>query len=71
MAAFLTVDVLRAHAAPVLPRVPFWRASEPARSRLASRARPVLTARWLVPPDGRLTCRWQTDVSAPFGPPPN
>jgi hypothetical protein len=71
MAAFLSVDVLRAYAAPVFPRVPFWHAHEPAWSRPASGRRPVLTARWLVAPDGRLTCRWQTDVSAPFGPPPN
>jgi len=69
MAAFLTVDVLRAHAAPVFPRAPFWRASEPAWLRPAPRH--GLTARWRVAPDGRLTCRWQTDVSAPFGPPPN
>jgi hypothetical protein len=71
MAAFLTVDVLRAHGAPVFPRVPFWHASEPVRPSPAPWPRPMLTVRWLIAPDGRLTCRWQADVSAPFGPPPN
>jgi hypothetical protein len=65
MAAFLTVDVLRAHAAPVFPHATFGYVDEPARRR------PVLVMRWLVAPDGRLTCCWQIDVSAPFGPPPH
>lgn len=69
MAAFLTVDVLRAHAAPGLPQAVIDRV--PARPFPALPPRPVLTARWLVAPDGRLTCRWQTDVSAPFGPRPH
>jgi hypothetical protein len=74
MAAFLKVDVLRAHAVPVLPRAVLGHA--PARPLPPTPPRPtpprsVLTAHWLVAPDGRLTCRWQTAVSAPFGPPPH
>jgi hypothetical protein len=57
MAAFLTIDMLRAHNAPVFPHATF--------------GRPVLGARCLVAPDGRLTCRWQMGGSAPFGIPPD
>jgi hypothetical protein len=71
MAAFLAVDVLRANAVPALPRVTSDHRHEPAWLRPAAEPRPVLTAHWLMAPDGRLTCRWQTDVSAPFGPPPH
>jgi hypothetical protein len=67
MAAFLTVDVLRAHAAPCLPLGTFGRAGNFARPR----RRPVLIMRWLIAPDGRLTCRWRSGVSAFFGPPPH
>lgn len=70
MAAFLKVDILRAHAASVclhdalrLVREPGWPRPE--------QPRPSLTAKWVVAPDGRLACRWQTSVSAPFGPPPD
>jgi hypothetical protein len=70
MAAFLTVDILRAHAASDclhdalrLVRAPAWPRRE--------ESRPVLTAKWVVAPGGRLACRWQTTVSAPFGPPPS
>lgn len=71
MTAFLTAKVLRAHAAPDFPPARFGHAQEPARPLPARLPRRVLTARWLVAPDGRLTCRWQTDVSAPFEPPPH
>jgi hypothetical protein len=64
MVAFLTVDVPWAHAAPALPCTAYGAVG-------TAWPRPVLTARWLIAPDGRLTCRWQTDVSAPFGPPPH
>ncbi len=69
MAAFLTVDVLRAHAAPDFPRALFGHA--PARPFAAPPPGAALTARRRVAPDGRPTCRRRTDVSAPFGPPPN
>jgi hypothetical protein len=65
MAAFLTSDVLRAHAAPALSFVLSDHADEPAWPRAA------LFARWLVTTDGRLTCRWQTDIPARFGPAPS
>jgi hypothetical protein len=87
MAAFLKLDVLRAHAVPGLPQgvlddatahpfptalsFPTTLASPTSPPFAASSPRPVLTACWLAAPDGRLTCRWQTDVSAPFGPPPH
>jgi hypothetical protein len=74
MAAFLKVDVLRAHAVPALPQAVL--AHAPARPFLPTPPRPtpprpVLTARWLIAPDGRLTCRWQTDAAAPHDPPPH
>ncbi len=70
MAAFLNVDVLRAHAASACLLDAFRRGREPF-SPCREQPCPVLTAHWLVTPDGRLACRWQTSVSAPFGPPPN
>ena len=71
MAAFLTVDVLRAHSAPAFPPGPLGPVGQTACTRPASRRRPVLHAHWQLGPDGRLTCRWQTDVSVPHGPPPD
>ena len=71
MTAFLTTNVLRAHAAPDFPPAGFAHSPAPARPLPARLQRPVLTARWLVAPDGRLTCRWQTDASAPSEPPPH
>lgn len=68
MAAFLKLDVLRAHAVPDLPQSVLGRM--PARP-FPPPSRPVLTARWLVAPDGRLTCHWQVDLSIPHGPPPH
>jgi hypothetical protein len=70
MTAFLSANVLRADAAPNFPCVLFWGAHEPSWPRRTPRPRPALTARWLIAPDGRLSCRWQTVVSASFGPPP-
>ena len=58
MAAFLTVDVLRAHAAPCLPLGTFGRAGNFAWPHRSLRRRPVLIMRWLIAPDGRLTCRF-------------
>ena len=69
MAAFLKVDVLRAHAVPDLPRAVLGHA--PARPFPPTPPRPVLTARWLIAPDGRLTCRWQIDTAALHDPPPH
>ena len=57
MTAFLIVDVPRAPTAPLSPR------------RHIAAPRPVLSARWLVAPDGHLTCRWQADDPAPDRPP--
>jgi hypothetical protein len=73
MAAFLKLDVLRAHAVPDLPLA--VRDHVPARPFppppfATAPVRPALTARWLVAPDGRLTCGWHTDA-APNGPPPH
>ena len=52
MAAFFTIDVLRAHAALLNLRDGL---------RRTDALRPVLTARWLIAPDGQLACRWQAD----------
>jgi hypothetical protein len=70
VAAFLSVDVLRAYATPSLPCAIFAQAAEPASSRLTSHRRPTLVARWAVTPDGRLSCRWETDASTISRPPP-
>jgi hypothetical protein len=69
MAAFLTVDFLRAHAASEHPNAVFGQPGRPLWAAPAPQPRPRLVARWLVAEDGRLTCRWQIDASAPFGPP--
>jgi hypothetical protein len=61
MAAFLTVDVLRAHAAPGFPQVLFGHAHEPVRRFVAPRSRPALTARWLVAPDARPSVRGRAE----------
>jgi hypothetical protein len=71
MASFLQVEFLRAHAAPELPAAVFDQAGQAAARNVAAPARKVLTARWIIAPDGRLTCRWQADLSAPFRPPPD
>jgi hypothetical protein len=57
MIAFLTVNVLRAPDAPAFPHAMF--------------GRPVQGARWLLAPDGQLTCRWQTGGSALLDIPPD
>ena len=59
MAAFLTIDLLRAHAVPMLFQ------ADPR----AMRRRPV-RARWTVGADGRLACHWDTDTDDPPPPPP-
>jgi hypothetical protein len=69
MAAFLTMDVLRAHTAPGLPLARPRHA--PAHACFMLPQRPAFTAPRLFAPDGRLTRRGPTDVSAPFGPPPH
>jgi len=74
MAAFLKLDVLRTHAVLDLPRAVLDDAPArpfPPPPLGAPTSRPVLTARWLAAPDGRLTCRWQTDAAAPQGPLPH
>ena len=65
MVAFLTVDVLRAPAAPAFPHAMFGHMAA------SVSPRPMLGARWLVAPNGRLTCRRQTGGSTPFGIPPD
>jgi hypothetical protein len=57
MTAFLTVDALRAHAAPVTMY-------EALRDE-----RPALVAWWLIAPDGQMVCRWRTTDRAPDVPP--
>lgn len=59
MTAFLTVDMLQAHAAPLNLSIT---------QRHTDAPRPVLTARWLIGPDRHLTCRWQADDPAPDRP---
>ena len=68
MAAFLATDGLRARAAPLHPGRASHRAG--AFSGPRKTPRPGVTARRLVMFGGRLACRWQTDVAAPFHPPP-
>ena len=60
MTAFLTADILEAHVAPLNLRDALRRMDAP---------RPVLTACWLIAPDGHLACRWQADDPAPDRPP--
>ena len=69
MATFFAVDMLRAHEARAVPPITLDQAVDRAWPRPMPRPRPVLTACWRVAPSGRLTCRWQTKVSAPFSPP--
>jgi hypothetical protein len=71
MATFLTVNLLRAHPAHAVPHATFGRAGDRVWPRPAPRSRLVLTTHWRVGPEGRLTCRWQSKVSARFGPPPD
>lgn len=59
MTAFLTVNTSRARPASGIPRAPLRLVRVPAPAHFPPRA--VLTARWLIAPDGRLTCRWQID----------
>jgi hypothetical protein len=61
MTGFLTLDRLRAHAAPFDWHDPPRRDDPP--------PRPVLTAQWYVAADGQLTCRWLADDPAPDRPP--
>jgi hypothetical protein len=67
MAGFLFPDALRAHSAPSAPSAP----SVPhgpcghARPRPSPRRRPVLLARWLLAPDGRLGCQWTVGTASP------
>jgi hypothetical protein len=58
MAAFLTIDLLRAHVVPMMFQG----------DTLAVR-RCAISARWAVGSDGRLTCRWDTDTADPPLPP--
>ncbi len=69
MSAFLTADVLRAHAAPLNLRDTVPRTDAPPPVRRTDAPRPVLTARWVVQPDGHLACRWQADDPTPDRPP--
>jgi len=71
MATFANVDMLRARFARTAPPALFSQIGDRVWLRPAPRPPAVLTARWLVAPKGRLTCRWQVKVSARFGPPPD
>ena len=71
MATFLNADMLRARVVRAATPVLFGQAGDRMWPRPVPRPRAVLTAHWLVAPEGRLTCRWQTKVSARFGPPPD
>jgi hypothetical protein len=71
MATFANVDMLRAPSARAAPPALFGPIGDRMWPRQAPRELAVLTARWLVAPKGRLTCRWQVKVSARFGPPPD
>ena len=64
MAAFLTVDLLRAHSAPDLRLPTPGAAGGFACPRAARPRRRVPVMRWVVAPSGRLTCRWELDASA-------
>ena len=68
MAAFLTIDDLRAHGALASSRPILDLMAD--RARAATPARLVLAAHWLVAPDGRLTCHWQVEL-ADFDIPPD
>jgi hypothetical protein len=57
MVAFLKVDMWRAYDALAFARTMF--------------GCPMLGTRWMVAPDGRLTCRWQTDGAALLDIPPD
>jgi hypothetical protein len=71
MATFANVETLRARSARAAPPAHFGQSGDHAAPRLASRPRAVLTAGWLVAPEGRLTCRWQVKRAARFDPPPD
>ena len=71
MTAILDIDFLRTHAVSVITPVGLGPAAEPERNREPASRRPVLVMRWRVMPDGRLACRWHTDVSAALGLPPD
>lgn len=60
MTAFLTADVLRAHAAPLNLHDAL---------RRTSASRPALLACWMIAPDGHLVCHWQADDPEPDRPP--
>jgi hypothetical protein len=71
MATFANLDMLRSRSARAAPPALFGQIGGCVWPRPAPRPRAALTARWLVAPEGRLTCRWQVKVSARFGPPPD
>jgi hypothetical protein len=71
MTAILKIDALRARAVPATTPVGFDNASAPVRHRPTGCPRRVLMAHWHVRPDGHLACRWETDISAAFGLPPD
>lgn len=67
MTAILNIDVLRACAVSTINPIGPGNVSAPVRQGPTRHLRPVLAARWHVGPDGHLACRWETDISAPFG----
>jgi hypothetical protein len=70
MAAFLTIDDLRAHAALASSRPILDPTAVATGPRSATPMRLVLGAHWVVAPDGRLTCHWQVEL-ADFDIPPD
>jgi hypothetical protein len=71
MTAILNIDVLRAHTVSATNSAGLGNASAFGWHRPTRRVRPVLVARWHVSPDGHLACRWETDISAALGLPPD
>jgi len=71
MTAILNIDALRTHAVSMIEVMEADRASaSPWHGQLPG-LRPALSMCRRSMPDGRLTCRWQTDISAAFGLPPD
>jgi hypothetical protein len=72
MTAIVEIDVLQAHAVSAAAPLDLGRTLEPDQPRSPQPTRPVLVMCWRVLPEsGLLTCRWQTDISAAFGLPPD
>jgi hypothetical protein len=71
MTAILNIDALRTHAVSMTESMEADHASDPNWYDQLPLPRAVLMMCWRSMPDGRLTCRWRTDISAAFGLPPD